>query len=180
MYPIKTLDSRDAFTCRWYKVRKDAVVFPDGTHGEYNVVDVIPCVFVVPVTADGHIVLIRHYRHTVKEYVWEIPAGGIEGKSREATVKAELHEEIGGTATELTCLGEFFPSNGFTNEVAHLHIGWDVKLGDQQLESAEIITVHPVPLDDALAMIRTNQLKDAPSALAILLAEPHIRNRYTV
>lgn len=176
-YPIQTLSSRTAFSCRWYQVRKDAVVFPDGKHGEYNVVDVIPCIFVVPVTPQGEIVLIHHYRHTLKQWVWEIPAGGIENTTPDAAVRTELREEIGGEASKIEYLGEFFPSNGFSNEVAHLYVAWDVALGEQKLESAEAITVHPTSLDDALRMIRNNQLKDAPSALAILLTESRIRAR---
>lgn len=174
--PIQTLNSHTAFSCRWYSVRKDAVLFPDGKQGEYNVVDVIPCIFVVPVTPAGDIVLIRHYRHTLKQWVWEIPAGGIEEQSRDETVIAELREEIGGVASHVSYLGEFFPSNGFSNEIAHLYVAWNVTLGEQQLESAEVITVHPTPLDQVLEMIHTNQLKDAPSALAILLAQSAIKN----
>ncbi|MGB1253507.1 MAG: NUDIX domain-containing protein [Candidatus Promineifilaceae bacterium] len=173
--PIQTLESHTAFSCRWYRVRKDAVLFPDGKQGEYNVVDVPPCVFIVPVSPTGEIVLIHHYRHTLKRWVWEIPAGGIEQSTPEETVEAELREEIGGTASQIDYLGEFFPSNGFSNEIAHFYIAWDVVLGEQMLESAEAITVHPTPLDDVLHMIRSNQLKDAPSALAILLAAPKIR-----
>ena len=176
-FPIKTLSSKTAFSCRWYRVRKDAVVFPDGKHGEYNVVDVIPCIFVVPVTPTGEIVLIHHYRHTLKQWVWEIPAGGIENATPEAAVREELHEEIGGQTEEIEHLGQFYPSNGFTNEVADLYIAWDVVLGEQALESAEAITVHPTPLNQALQMIRHNELKDAPSALAILLSESKIRSR---
>jgi ADP-ribose pyrophosphatase len=174
--PIRTDRSQVVWSCPWYRVRRDDIHLPDGSAGQYNVVEVGPCVFVVPVTAAGEVVLIRHYRHTLGEWVWELPAGGCKpGVSLQESAEMELAEETGGRAGRWQALGAFFTSNGFTNEVAHLFIAWGVVLGESDRESAEILTIHPVPATDALEMVRTNQLQDGPSALALLLAEPFLR-----
>jgi ADP-ribose pyrophosphatase len=51
---------------------------------------------IVPVTADGRLVLVRQYRHNLKAHVIEFPAGTIsEGEEPEAAALRELEEETG-------------------------------------------------------------------------------------
>ena len=173
---VEVNGSRIAFDCPWYRVRQDQVTWPDGSAGVYNVVEASPCVFIVPVTPDGEIVLIHQYRHTTGRWVWEIPAGAInDGQSMLDAAKMELREEVGGVSDSFNYLGEFETANGRSNEVAHLFLARDVVLGENELESAEILTVHPTALTDVQLMIRNNQIKDAPSLLAISLSLPLLR-----
>ena len=74
--PIKTLSSRIDWQSPYYRIRRDEIRLPDGSDGVYNVVESLPSVFIVPVTVDNQIVLIRNYRHTLQQWVWEVPAGG--------------------------------------------------------------------------------------------------------
>ncbi len=53
-------------------------------------------VLVVPVLADGRLVLERIYRHPYRRYFLEFPAGGIDtGENPEAAAARELEEETG-------------------------------------------------------------------------------------
>lgn len=63
--PFQTLSSRTAWSCPWYRVRQDEIRLPDGQTAVYNVVEKPEAVWIIPVTADGEIVLIRTYRYTV-------------------------------------------------------------------------------------------------------------------
>lgn len=174
--PFTPISSKTAFSCPWYRVRQDAIYLPDGTVGQYNVVEAPECVFVVPVTTDGNIVLIHQYRYTVDAWVWEVPAGAIHaGQSPLDAARQELQEEVGGTSDHFTFLGKINTANGRSNELAHLYVAWDVVLGENKLESAEILTVHPTPTKTAIEMVYNNQIEDGPSALAILLAAPHLK-----
>lgn len=172
--PITTRSSHIPFECAWYRIRQDEVVFPDGSVGQYNVVEVANCVFVVPITSDNQLVLIHQYRYPVQQWVWEVPAGAV--KAEQTPLQAaqeELREEIGGTSDDWLYLGEIQTANGRANEIGHVFLAKNVQLGVSAHESAEIITVHPLPIAQVRMMIFSNQLQDAPSALAILLAEPH-------
>lgn len=172
--PIKTLTSKIAFSCPWYNVRQDGILLPDGTHGTYNVVDAPPCVFIVPLTPDGQIVLIRQYRYTVQQWVWEIPAGGLQqGQTPLDAARQELREEIGGVSNEILSLGTFHTANGRTSELGNYFVAKNVQLGESEHESSEVITIHPTPVADVLGMLQRNEIKDAPSALALHLARPH-------
>lgn len=169
--PFQTLSSRIAWACHWYRVRQDRILLPNGQEGEYNIVEKEPAVWVLPVTAEKDVVLIRSYRYTVDDWCWEIPAGGIKpDQTPEQAAKAELREEIGGSAEMWHFLGQSYIANGICNEVGHFYLATGVTLTEPQHEAAEVIEIHRVPIAEALRMARANEISDAPSALVILLA----------
>ncbi len=174
--PFVTRTSRVAWSSPWFRVRQDEILTPDGRPGVYNVVEHEGAVWIIPVTANREIVLIYHYRYSVDDWCWEIPAGGLkEGLSLEETALEELREEIGGEATHIEYAGNFYTSSGISNEVAHVFIADGVKLGTTAHEPAEVMEVHVKPIEEALRMARANEISDGPSALALLLNESRLR-----
>lgn len=175
--PIQAVSSRIAWTSKWYHVREDKVLLPDGSQGVFNIVEHSGAVWIIPVTRNCDIVLLRHYRYSVDDWCWEIPAGGIkEGHSLEETALAELKEEVGGTANELHYIGQFYTSIGISNEIAHVFLALGVDLGESDHEPAEVIEIHRKPLDEVLDMAHRNEISDGPSALALMLCEERLRN----
>jgi ADP-ribose pyrophosphatase len=157
-------------------VRQDEITLPDGRPGVYNVVQHPGAVWIIPLTAAGEIIMLRHYRYTVDDWCWEVPAGGLqEGLSMEESALAELREEVGGRAEWLEYFGDFYTANGICNEVAHIYIAGGVTLGETDHEAAEVIEVHILPLEEVLSLAHANQISDGPSALALLLAEARLR-----
>ncbi len=151
-------------------------MLPDGTEGEYHVVQHPGAVWVVPVTDAGEVVMIYTYRHTVDDWCWEVPAGGLaSGVDPVQAARRELREEIGGQARRLTPLGRFYTANGICNEVGHFFLAEGVTLGEPTHEPVEVIQVHRLPIHDVLAMARANAITDAPSLLALFLCESRWR-----
>src|SRR5204862_4922822 len=68
-----------------------------GLEFEYAYMEAHDAVFVVPLTTDGQIVLIRQYRVPVRDWVWEVPAGAIDDEAPEVAARRALAEEVGGT-----------------------------------------------------------------------------------
>ena len=175
--PIKTLSSNIVWSSPWYEVRQDKIRLPDGSPGVYNIVQHSGAVWIIPVTTEGEVVLLRHYRYTVDDWCWEVPAGGHKpGLSLEDTALEELQEEIGGTVGALDYVGQFYTSNGISNEIAHIFLASDVILGEPNHEPAEIIEIHCRPIEEVLKMAHENKISDGPSALALLLCEERIRS----
>jgi ADP-ribose pyrophosphatase len=174
--PIATVSSTTAWTSPWYRVRQDKVMLPDGSQGVFNVVEHPGATWIIPVTEMGEIVLVRHYRYTVDDWCWEIPAGGIkDGLSLEETALAELKEEVGGTASSIQYVGQFYTSNGISNEVAHIFLASGVQLGEPNHEPAEVMEIRAMPIEKVMKMARRNEISDGPSALALLLCETKLR-----
>ncbi|WP_218040180.1 NUDIX hydrolase [Actinomadura sp. WMMB 499] len=104
-------------------VVRDPVEFPGGGVGGH--VRVLPTSLrggaaVLPVCGD-RIVLVRHFRHSTRQWHWEIPRGFAEpGESPERTARRELHEEIGVTALDLTSLGRLHTDTGISGGAVEL------------------------------------------------------------
>jgi ADP-ribose pyrophosphatase len=174
--PFKTVSSRMVWSCPWYGIRQDEILLPDGTPAVYNTVSKSPAVWILPVMGDGRIPLIYTYRHTVDDWCWEIPAGGIKpGQSPVEAALAELREETGGTTQKLEYIQQFYTANGICNEIGHIFLATGVELGLPQHEPVEIIEIHPKPIGEVLEMAHTGKITDAMSALVILLCESRLR-----
>jgi 8-oxo-dGTP pyrophosphatase MutT (NUDIX family) len=174
-HPYHTLGSKTIWRSPWYALRQDRIRLPDGSEGTYTVVEKPDAVWIIPVTAEGQIALIWNYRYAVDKWFWEIPAGSIaDGASAEETARRELLEEIGGVAESLRPVARFFTMNGICNQVAHVFLATGVTLGDPHREPTEIMTVHTVAIARALDMAQGGEIDDGPSALALLLAAPHL------
>ncbi|MCO5182932.1 MAG: NUDIX hydrolase [Anaerolineae bacterium] len=170
--PYTTIASRIAWSSRWYRVRQDDIVFPNGQHGVYNVIEHPGAAYIIPVTADKQIALIRHYRYTVDDWLLEIPAGSLQpGKTHVETAAAELKEEIGGVAREMVEIGRYYALCGICNMEAVVFLATGVELGEVEREASEVMEIVIRPIPAVLDMARDGRITDAQSALALLRAE---------
>jgi len=175
--PFKTLDSRIVYrNPPWYILRRDEIALPNGGQAVYTVVERPGGVWIIPALPDGRLVIIRNYRYTVQGWLWEIPAGGLrDGITPDEMARLELAEEVGGTAESIERVATFYTMPGIGDEVAHVFLARGVALGEQHLEPTEVMERHILTLDEVLGMIERGELADGPSALAILLALPKLR-----
>lgn len=171
-HPITPLSSRRVWDCQWYSVRQDRIRLPNGSEGEYNVVELPDAVWVVPVTTAGEIVLLWHYRYPLQTWGWELPAGSI-GPDGDALAMAqrELLEEAGGTSPDWRFLMKVSTMKGVGTEYAHLFLATGVTLGAPNHEPAEVMRVQTFPAAEVLRMARAGEIHDGIGALALLLAE---------
>ena len=115
----KTLASEYLWQSQWYNLRQDRLRTPNGHEFTYTIVDHPGAVWIVPVTPDRQVVLIWSYRYAVDDWCYEVPAGGLgSAGDPEEVARRELLEEVGGKAAELHFVGQFYTSNGISNEVA--------------------------------------------------------------
>ena len=176
--PYTIRSSEIAWSCPWWKVRHDEITV-NGKNGDFFYVDNTPSIVVVPVTSDGEIIMIKQYRHPVKDWCWEVVAGSIEeGQSPEDAVRDELKEEIGGTAKDIVKVASFFNTNGSSNEQSLVFLATSVEIGDHDRNFMEIMEVHMKSIDEALNMAKNGEITDAVSALALLLCENKINGLY--
>jgi len=171
--PWQTLDTVWLWESHWYNLRQDRVRIHTGDEITYTFQEHPGAVFIVPVTADGEIVLMRQYRYPIGQWLWEVPAGAVDGdEGLEAAARRELAEEAGGTAEELRYVGHFFAASSVSNLRIDVFLATGVQLGQRVPEATELIEIKIVPVAEALAMARRGEIKDGQSALALCLCEP--------
>lgn len=171
------LETTYPFDYPMFRVRKDIVRWPDGHVAPYAYVEAVGAVWVVPVTSEGNVVLIRQFRYTMDAWCWEVPAGGFhdfQGSPMDLA-RRELAEEVGGTSRDWRYVGSFRPGNSIIDELCHIVLAQGVHLDrEPRREAGELIEIHEVPACKALEMARSGDIADGHSALALLRCEPHI------
>ncbi len=113
MQEIETLSSRIVYENRWMRVREDRIKRENGAHGIYGVIEKPDFAVIVPIENDS-VYLVEQYRYPVKGRYWEFPQGSWEGEEIEPIdlARAELKEETGLMADEMTRMGHLFEAYG--------------------------------------------------------------------
>ena len=168
------MSSRVVHRGRSITVQVEDVALPNGRRVELDVVRHPGASAVVPFEDARTVLLIRQFRHAAGGFIWEIPAGKLDGDTPEVCAHKELAEEAGRRAGRLVPLSSIFTTPGFTDEVIHLFAAFELTPVPQRLEHDEVIEVVPTPFARALEMIYAGELRDAKSALALLLAARHL------
>ncbi len=177
--PYRTVQSRYLLQSKWRNFREDRVDIGGGREIGYSYAEVPRAVFVVPLTEDGQVVLIRQYRYPVRAWVLEVPAGSLETPDEDPalTARRELREEIGGECDELIHLGRFYSSSAHINLDSEVYLAMGVRLGEAHLEETELLQRIIMPAREALALAQRGGISEGQSAYAVLLAGPQILAR---
>ena len=143
---------------------REALVMPDGYECDWYYIDTPPSVMVIPVTADRKLVLVRQYRHNLKSYQLEFPAGTMhETEDPEVAARRELEEETGftpATPGRMRPLGSFYSLPSETNKYTHVFLASPVEQSgparlDAEIEKYFDISVVLFPVQEALDGIGT-------------------------
>ncbi len=173
--PWKKISSEIVHSNRWYHVRCDKVIQPNGEQGEYNVVVREPAVFIVALTENQEVVLINLYRYPTSTWSLEVPAGGSEGEGLLEAAQRELREETGFIAKSWKNIGEYQVFNGLTDELGYVFLAQDLRqTGDNNQHEEGINAMQMVPLKEALHMIADGRIKDAQTIVALSYARAEL------
>jgi ADP-ribose diphosphatase len=172
----KHLGTEVRFENEILRLREDEVELEGGKRIKYAYVERDEAVIVVPVTADGEMILLKQYRYAVDDWCLEVPAGGTHDtgdQSLEEVARKELREEVGATAGSLRYIDFFYSANAMSDEKCHVFLAHGVELSkEQKTEASETIEIQLVAIEKALEFARSGAMKTAPCALAILMCEP--------
>lgn len=162
---------------------REHVRMPDGYETDWYFTDTPPSVLVVPVTAEGKLVMVGQYRHNLKRHVWEFPAGIVEpGEDIEAAALRELIEETGyrpAASCALRGLGAFYSLPSETNKQTHVFLAEPVEYagpasGDAEIERYFDMKVDVVTLDDFMSAVGL-VITGMEAVAVISLARPHVQ-----
>lgn len=165
-------ESNIIHTGRVFALYRDRVRLPNGVETALDIIRHPGAAAIVPITAQGNVLLIRQYRYAVKDTIWEIPAGTREpGESPLACARRELGEEAGVAAATWHKLGEIMPLPAYSDEVIHLYRAMDHTPVQQRLDPDEILEIHEFSFDETLEMIRTGAIRDAKTISGLMMAQ---------
>ena len=159
----------------WRAVVSDELCRTDGRSSAYTYLAVPRAVFVVAVTRAPELVLVRQYRHPVRDWTLEVPAGSVEeGESALEAAQRELFEEVGGRSSSWRHLSTFYSSSAHLSLRSDAFFAKEVELSAPHPGAEESLETVRLPIDEALARVRTGDFVEGQTALAILLAAPFL------
>ncbi len=166
----------------WFiSVSKATFRGPGGATFERDVVRHPGAVAIVPVTAEGSVVLVRQYRPAVDRELLEVPAGtcDVVGEPRQRTAHRELGEEAGLAAASLEHLATCLNTPGFCDESTTIYLATDlhaVERDPQGVEEGEL-RVEEIPLRRFDVLVDRGVVVDAVTVLGVGLARRRLRAR---
>jgi len=132
---------------------------------------------VVALNKENEVCLLKQYRHAVDKWLWELPAGKIDNHEPPLqTIKRELREEAGITATQWNQLGQMVSSPGILDEVLYLYLARNLASTQTEHELHEYIEIHWMNFDSALEMAQNNEIIDGKSIIALFRAQHFINS----
>jgi ADP-ribose pyrophosphatase len=174
--PEAQLACKELYKGKIFTLNRDTVRFPDGTTAEMDIIRHPGASAIVPFLSDAEgddpqLLLLRQYRYAAGGYIYEIPAGRLDGdESPETCAARELKEETGCTAERLEYMYTMFTTPGFTDEKIHVFLASGLTHGEAAREADEFVDIVIMRLAEALELIRTGVIVDAKTALGILYA----------
>ena len=156
---------------RVFNLIRENVTLDNGITTDLEFVEHPGATAIIPILNKSRILLLKQYRHTLREYIWEIPAGTLDPQETALTcAKRELIEETGFSADQWQRLAEITPVPGYSDERIHIFLASDLKPAEQNLDQDEIINVHEFEFKEAIEMIKAGQIQDAKSITGLFLA----------
>jgi ADP-ribose pyrophosphatase len=150
-----------AYQDQYVLLLRDAVRFSDGTLGtcirSVDENEHATGVVVLPLHR-GQVLLIRHFRHSTRNWHLEIPQGfGTPGLSSEESIRIELKEEIGATVSRLISLGQAHLDTSSGANSVDLFFAEIDSYGEVELQEG-ITELLPTPISEVERMIRENEI----------------------
>ena len=166
-----------------FELIRENVTLENGTTTDLEFIEHPGATAIIPFLDDKRIVLLKQYRHALKKYIWEIPAGTLDPQEEIIScAKRELIEETGYSAGQWHRLGEITPVPGYSNERIHIFLATELQPADQNLDEDEVIQVQALDFLKAFEMIGDGEIQDAKSIAGLFLAsqwlKSNARNRW--
>ena len=139
----------------------------------------------VPFLDDGRIALMRQYRYSANQALWELPAGTLAGKEEscegiarmiavetpEDCAARELLEETGYKAERLEKVCECYAMPGSSDELMHVFFAYELTKQEQSLDIGEVIyEIRGFSGEELTAMIASGEIRDAKTLVGLFMA----------
>lgn len=160
----EVLESEYLIRRPWLTARRDHVKLPTGAEiPEYYILEYPEWVNVIAITKEGLFLMVRQYRHGIRETRYELCAGVCEeGEDFMEAAKRELYEETGyGGGTWQPFMTVSANASTMTN-FSHTFLAIGVEpLSTQHLEETEDLTVHLLTAEEVKSLLVNDEVRQS-------------------
>lgn len=167
----RTISSKEVFNGRLLHVFFDEARLPDGSTSTREWIKHPGASAVLPVFENGDVMLVRQFRYPMSQIFYEVPAGKIDpGENADSTARRELREEAGLSCKTYEYLGNFYPGIGYSDELIHLYLAWDIESFAQQVDEDEFLIKERLPFREVVEMVHSGEISDGKTMVTVLRA----------
>ena len=165
--PWKTVLSTIVYESPWMKLRHDQVVLPDGSLGEFDVLERKDFVVVIAFK-DQQLYLVDQYRYPINRRSLEFIEGSMEAKEEPLeAAKRELVEEAGLVSDSWNYLDFLYLANGNQTQKFHIFVARDCTQQDHSRDPGEKdMVVKITTTEEFTQLIIDGKVKDSPTVAA--------------
>ena len=159
---------------RVFSAVRDQVRLPNGRQATMDVVRHPPSVVLLAMPDAAHIVLVRQYRYSIDDWIWELPAGSVdEGEEIEAAVRRECHEEIGRIASHVEPVAELYPTPGYCDELMVFFKLYGLSAASEtaQVDDDEILEPRVFTVAEARSLVARGEVRDMKTVVGLTMIE---------
>lgn len=168
-YYEKTIKSERLYEGAIFDMEKLTVELPNGKIAYRDVIRNPGASVIVPLTDDGHVIMVKQFRKPIEAVSLEVPAGKMDpGEDPLQCAQRELKEETGYTAEKFKRILTLHPAPAFADEVLHVFVAKGLSKGEASPDEDEFIHAFKYKLDDVLQMIQDGVIKDSKTIASIL------------
>ena len=163
---------------RVFELHRENITLDNGVTVDMDLVRHPGASAIVPISHNNTVMMLRQYRHAIGDFIWEIPAGTLDGDETPLEcAKRELAEETGFLAKLWRELGAVTPLPGYADERIHIFLATELTPAKQDLDEDEILSVHKVGLDKAMEMIYGGMIQDCKTIAGLFMAAHRLNSR---
>lgn len=134
-----------------------------------DVVDHPGSVCVLALTTEDRIVFVRQHRPGIGRQSLELPGGRRRpDEAPEAAASREMEAETGLKPLDLRLVGTFFAAPGYSTEEVYCFVAQQMEPGIMRFDESEDIQVEFLPYFEAMDAVRSGEIVDARTIIALL------------
>ena len=177
--PWRRLRSEALGDFKIFSIRRDRIVSPRTQEElDFYVLDGSDWVNVIPVTAEGNLLLVRQYRHGTEQTTVEIPGGAMDPRDETplAAARRELLEETGYAADAWTELGFVHPNPAIQSNRCWTFVAGNCRrVAAPKLDPGEDIEILEAAPDEVRQMLADGRITHSLVVAAFARWEPFRR-----
>lgn len=169
---FERIDRKQVYQGHIIDFYEDTVKVPNGNIVKWDFIKHKGAAAVVPVLADGRILMVRQYRNALDRETLEIPAGGRNG-TEEPFIECshrELEEETGYKCelSDMEFLITIRTTVAFCDERIDVFVARNLVKSRQHLDEDEFINVRPYTTDELSRLIYEGKIQDGKTIASLM------------